>query len=77
MLLFPFFSKMKTFQEFISEMSYRGMSKDKESRIKKQMTRAQKSEKEASQRGDIEAATRHDERRRAMRDKVKRSDLPF
>ena len=53
------------------------MSKDTESRIKKQITRAQKSEKEASQRGDIEAATRHDERRRAMRDRVKRSDLPF
>ena len=68
---------MKTFQEFIFEMSYQGMSKEKEARIKKQMTRAQKSEKEASKRGDFEAASRHDERRRAMRDRVKRSDLSF
>jgi len=68
---------MKTFQQFISEMSYQGMSKQKEARIRNQMTRAQKSAKEASQRGDIEASARHDERSRAMRDRVKRSDLPF
>jgi len=68
---------MKTFQEFVTEMSYQGMSKEKEARIKKQMTRAKKSEKEASQKGDFEAAARHDERHRAMRDRVKRSDLPF
>jgi hypothetical protein len=68
---------MKTFREFISEMSYQGMSKEKESRIKKQMTAAKKSKKKASQSGDIDAEVRHDERYRAMRDRVKRSDLPF
>ena len=68
---------MKTFREFISEMSYQGMSKEKESRIKKQMTAAKKSKKKASQNGDIDAEVRHDERYRAMRDRVKRSDLPF
>ena len=31
---------MKTFQQFIAEMAYKGMSKEKESRIKKQMTAA-------------------------------------
>lgn len=68
---------MKTFQEFVTEMAYKGMNKEKESRIKKQMTAAKKSEKKASQEGDFEAAARHDERHRAMRDRVKRSDLPF
>lgn len=68
---------MKTFQQFIAEMAYKGMSKEKEGRIKKQMTAAKKSEKKASQEGDFEAAARHDERHRAMRDRVKRSDLPF
>jgi hypothetical protein len=68
---------MKTFQEFVAEMAYKGMSKEKESRIKKQMTAAKKSEKKASQEGDFEAAARHDERHRAMRDRVKRKDLPF
>ena len=68
---------MKTFQEFISEMSYQGMSKEKEARIKKQMTAAKKSAKQALQKGDIDASARHDERSRAMRDRVKRSDLRF
>lgn len=68
---------MKTFQEFVAEMAYKGMSKETESRIKKQMTAAKKSEKKASQEGDFEAASRHDERHRAMRDRVKRKDLPF
>lgn len=68
---------MKTFQEFVVEMSYKGMSKEKESRIKKQMTAAKKSAKKASSEGDYEASARHDERHRAMRDRVKRSDLPF
>jgi hypothetical protein len=68
---------MKTFQEFVAEMAYKGMSKETESRIKKQMTAAKKSEKKASQEGDFEAAARHDERHRAMRDRVKRKDLPF
>ena len=68
---------MKTFSEFVVEMSYQGMSKERESRIKKQMTAAKKSSKEASQSGDFEAAARHDERSRAMKAKVKRSDLPY
>ena len=68
---------MKTFKDFIFEMSYQGMSKDKESRIKKQMTAAKKSMKAASKSGDIDAEARHDERYRAMRDRVKRSDLKF
>jgi hypothetical protein len=68
---------MKTFKDFISEMSYQGMSKEREGRIKKQMTAAKKSAKKASQKGDIAASARHDERHRAMRDRVKRSDLPF
>jgi hypothetical protein len=68
---------MKTFQEFISEMSYQGMSKERENRIKKQMTAAKKSQKKASKSGDIDAEVRHDERYRSMRDRVKRSDLPF
>ena len=68
---------MKTFRDFISEMSYQGMSREKEARIKKQMTAAKKSKKEASKSGDIDAEVRHDERYRAMRDRVKRSDLPF
>ena len=68
---------MKSFKEFISEMSYQGMSKEKEKRIKNQMTAAKKSAKEASKRGDFDAAERHDERHMAMRDRVKRSDLPF
>jgi hypothetical protein len=68
---------MKTFGEFVVEMSYQGMSKERESRIKKQMTAAKKSSKEASQSGDFEAAARHDERSRAMKSKVKRSDLPY
>jgi hypothetical protein len=68
---------MKTFQKFVSEMSYQGMSKDKERRIKKQMTAAKKLEKEASQKGDFETAARHNDRSRAMRDRIKRSDLSF
>lgn len=68
---------MKTYKEFISEMSYQGMSKEKESRIKKQMTAANKSKKQASKSGDIDAEVRHDERYRAMRDRVKRSELRF
>jgi hypothetical protein len=68
---------MKTFQEFVSEMSYQGMSKDKERKIKKQITAAKKLEKEASQKGDFETATRHNERSRAMKNRVKRSDLSF
>ena len=68
---------MKTFQEFVLEMSYQGMSGERESRIKKQMTAAKKSKKKASQSGDIEGEVRHDERYRAMRDRVKRSELPF
>lgn len=68
---------MKTFQQFIYEMSYRGMSKDKENKIKRQMTAAKKSEKTASKKGDFEAAERHDTRYRAMRDRVKKSDLSF
>lgn len=68
---------MKTFQQFIAEMAYKGMSKEKESRIKKQMTAAKKSAKKSSQEGDYETAERHDQRHRAMRDRVKRSDLPF
>ena len=58
-------------------MSYQGMGKEREGRIKKQMTAAKKSEKKASKEGDFEAAERHDERHRAMRDRVKRSDLSF
>jgi hypothetical protein len=68
---------MKTFQEFVAEMSYQPVSKEKESRIKKQMTAAKKSSKEASKTGDFEAAARHDERQRAMKSRVKRSDLPY
>jgi hypothetical protein len=68
---------MKSFQEFVSEMSYQGMSREKESKIKKQMTAAKKSKKDASKSGDIDAEVRHDERYRAMRDRVKRSDLRF
>ena len=68
---------MKTYKEFISEMSYQGMSKEKESRIKKQMTAANKSKKQASKSGDIDAEVRHDERYRSMRDRVKRSELRF
>ena len=68
---------MKTFRQFIYEMSYQGMSTEKEKRIKKQMTAAKKSKKEASKSGDIDAEVRHDERYRAMRDRVKRSDLRF
>jgi protein-arginine kinase activator protein McsA len=68
---------MKTFQDFVAEMSYQPVSKEKESRIKKQMTAAKKSSKDASKTGDFEAAARHDERSRAMKDKVKRSDLPY
>jgi hypothetical protein len=68
---------MKTFQEFISELTYHSISKEKEKRINKQRTAAKKSAKEASQSGDFEAAAKHDQRQRAMRDRVKRSDLPF
>jgi hypothetical protein len=68
---------MKTFSEFVAEMSYQGMSKERESRIKKQMTAAKKSAKEASQSGDFEAAARHDQRQRAMKSRVKRSDLSY
>ena len=68
---------MKTYKEFISEMSYQGMSKEKESRIKKHMTAANKSKKQASKSGDIDAEVRHDERYRSMRDRVKRSELRF
>mgnify|MGYP003338420121 CR=1 FL=1 len=68
---------MKTFNDFINEMSYQPVSKDKESRIKKQMTAAKKSSKEASKRGDFDAAARHDQRQKAMKDRVKRSDLPY
>jgi hypothetical protein len=68
---------MKTFKDFISEMSYQGMSKEKENRIKKQITAAKKSEKEASQKGDFEASARHNQRQRAMKSRVKRSDLSF
>ena len=68
---------MKTFQDFVAEMSYQPVSKEKESRIKKQMTAAKKSSKEASKRGDFDAAARHDQRQRAMKSKVKRSDLPY
>jgi|DEB0MinimDraft_6_1074348.scaffolds.fasta_scaffold612682_1 hypothetical protein len=68
---------MKTFQEFVAEMSYKPVSKDKESLIKKQMTAAKKSSKEASKTGDFESAARHDERSRAMKSRVKRSDLPY
>jgi len=72
-----FSNKMKTFQEFVAEMSYQGMSKEKESLIKKQITAAKKSSKESSQSGDFEAASRHDQRQRAMKKRVKRSDLPY
>ena len=68
---------MKTFKEFVSEMSYQGMSKDKERKIKKQITAAKKLEKEASQKGDFETAAKHNERSRAMKNRVKRSDLSF
>jgi hypothetical protein len=68
---------MKTFRQFIYEMSYQGMSKEKENRIKKQMTAAKKSRNKASKSRDIEAEVRHDQRYRAMRDRVKRKDLPF
>ena len=68
---------MKTFQEFVAEMSYQPVSKERESRIKKQITAAKKSSKEASKTGDFEAAARHDERSRAMKAKVKRSNLPY
>ena len=68
---------MKTFQEFISELTYHSISKEKEKRINKQRTSAKKSAKKASESGDFEAAARHDQRSRAMRDRVKRSDLPF
>jgi hypothetical protein len=68
---------MKTFQEFVEGMSYQAISKEKESRIKKQMTAAKKSEKEASQKGDFEASARHNQRQRAMKSRVKRSDLPY
>jgi hypothetical protein len=64
-------------EEIVAEMSYQPVSKEKESRIKKQMTAAKKSSKEASKTGDFEAAARHDERSRAMKAKVKRSDLPY
>jgi hypothetical protein len=70
-------NKMKTFQQFIYEMSYRGMSQDRENRIKKQITAAKKSEKAASKEGDFEAADRHNMRYRAMKSRVKKSDLPF
>ena len=68
---------MKTFQEFIVEMSYKAIDKEKESRIKKKISAAKKSSKEASKTGDFESAARHDERSRAMKSKVKRSDLPY
>ena len=68
---------MKTFQEFVAEMSYQPVSKEKESRIKKQITAAKKSSKEASKTGDFDAAAKHDQRSRAMKGRVKRSDLPF
>jgi len=68
---------MKTFKEFVFEMSYQGMSKDKERKIKKQITAAKKLEKEASQKGDFETAAKHNERSRAMKNRVKRSDLSF
>ena len=68
---------MKTFRQFVSEMSYQGFSKEKESKIKKQITAAKKAAKEASKKGDFDAAARHDQRYRAMRDRVKRSELPF
>jgi uncharacterized membrane protein (DUF106 family) len=51
---------MKTFQEFVEGMSYQAISKEKESRIKKQMTAAKKSSKEASKKGDFDAAARHE-----------------
>jgi hypothetical protein len=68
---------MKTFQEFVAEMSYQPVSKERERRIKKQISAAKKTSKEASKTGDFESASRHDERSRAMKDKVKRSDLPY
>ena len=68
---------MKSFREFIVELTYRAISKEKESRIKKQMTAAKKSSNEASKKGDFDAAARHDQRQRAMKSRVKRSDLPY
>ena len=68
---------MKTFQEFVVEMSYQPVSKKRESLIKKQMTAAKKALKKASEQGDFESAARHDERSRAMKSRVKRSDLPY
>ena len=68
---------MKTFQEFVAEMSYQPVSKERERRIKKQISAAKKTSKEASKTGDFESAAKHDERSRAMKAKVKRSDLPY
>jgi uncharacterized membrane protein (DUF106 family) len=68
---------MKSFREFIVELTYKAIDKEKESRIKKQITAAKKSSKEASKSGDFDAAARHDQRQRAMKSKVKRSDLPY
>ena len=41
------------------------------------MTAAKKSAKKASESGDFDAAARHDQRSRGMRDRTKISDLPF
>jgi hypothetical protein len=68
---------MKTFREFIIELTYRSISKEKEKLIKKQITAAKKSEKEASNQGDFDTAARHNQRQRAMRDRKKISDLPY
>ncbi len=68
---------MKTFKEFIVELTYHTISKEKERKIKKQITSAKKSEKEASQEGNFDAAARHNQRQRAMRDRKKISDLPY
>ena len=68
---------MKTFREFVVEMSYQGISKEKESRIKKQITAAKKLEKKASEEGNFDTAARHNQRQRAMRDRKKRSELPY
>ena len=68
---------MKTFQEFIVELTYHSISKEKERKIKKKIAAAKREEIEASKSGDFAAAARHNQRQRAMRDRVKISDLPF
>jgi len=68
---------MKTFKEFIVELTYHSISKEKQNKIKKQITAAKKSEKKASEEGDFDAVARHNQRQRAMRDRKKRSDLPY